>query len=79
VRKYSRRYVQQHNTYVAPDHTAAAPFDGVAEAWFDSIDDAMALIDSQNWRTVIKQDDLNFLDVTRTQIMLSDEKTFPPA
>jgi len=36
-------------------------------------------MDSDNWRNVIKRDDLNFLDVSRTQIMLSEEKTFPPA
>ena len=71
--------MQQHNTYVTPDHTAAAPFDGIAEAWFDSLDDAMSLINSDNWFNVIKRDDLNFLDVSRTQIMLSEEKTFPPA
>ena len=79
VRRYTRRSAQQHNTYVAPDHTTAAPFDGIAEAWFDSLEDAMALIGSDNWRNVIKVDDLNFIDVTRTQIMLSEEKTFPPA
>ena len=79
VQRYTRRYAQQHNTYVAPDHTTAAPFDGIAEAWFDSLEEAMSLIDSDNWRNVIKLDDLNFLDVTRTQIMLSEEKTFPPA
>ena len=79
VQRYTRRYVQQHNTYVAPDHTTAEPFDGIAEAWFDSLEDAMSLIESDNWRNVIKLDDLNFIDVTRTQIMLSEEKTFPPA
>ena len=79
VKQYARRYVQQHNTYVGPDHTPAAPFDGIAEAWFDSLDDAMSLINSDNWFNVIKRDDLNFLDVSRTQIMLSEEKAFPPA
>ena len=79
VQRYSRRYVQQHNTYVGPAHTVAAPFDGIAEAWFDSLDDARSVIDSDNWRNVIKRDDLNFLDVSRTQVMLSEEKSFPPA
>ncbi|MDR5763248.1 EthD domain-containing protein [Caballeronia sp. LZ035] len=76
VTRYSRRYRQQHNTYAAPTHTTAAPFDGIAEGWFDSLDHAMSLIDSDNWKTVIKNDDLAFLDVSRTQIMLSKEKAF---
>jgi uncharacterized protein (TIGR02118 family) len=77
--RVSKRYRQQHNTYVGPDHTAAMPFDGIAEAWFDSIDDAMTLLNSDGWSSIIKKDDLNFLDVTKTQIMLSEEKSFDEA
>ena len=69
--RYSRRYRQQLNTYVGPDHTNAAPFDGIPEAWFDNLEDAMALVTSEGWSNVIKKDDLNFLDVTKTQMMLS--------
>ena len=79
VQSYSRRYVQQYNTYSSPNHTAAAPFDGIAEAWFDSLDDALALTTSANWVNIIKKDDLNFLDVTKTQMMLSEEKLFDDA
>jgi uncharacterized protein (TIGR02118 family) len=75
----SRRYRQQHNTYVVPNHTAAMSFDGIAEAWFDTIEDAMTLLNSDGWWSVIKKDDLNFLDVTKTQIMLSEEKAFDDA
>uniref|UniRef100_B0T904 Ethyl tert-butyl ether degradation EthD n=1 Tax=Caulobacter sp. (strain K31) TaxID=366602 RepID=B0T904_CAUSK len=76
VAQYSRRYVQQYNTRSSPDHTPAAQFDGIAEAWFDSLEDALALVNSDNWINIIKKDDLNFLDVARTQMMLSEEKTF---
>ncbi|MCQ8240309.1 EthD domain-containing protein [Rhizosaccharibacter radicis] len=74
--KVSRGYRQQHNTYVVPDHTAAAPFDGIAEAWYDSIEDAMTFINSDGWWNIIKRDDLNFIDITKTQIMLSEERRF---
>ena len=76
VKRYTRRYVQQYNTYRSPDHTAALPYDGIAEAWFDSLEDALALTASENWVNIIKKDDLNFIDVTKTQIMLSEEKLF---
>lgn len=76
TRQYSRRYRQQHNTYTGPEHTALAPFDGIAEAWFDSLDDALALVTSDNWDKVIRQDDQNFLDVSKTLMMLSEEKQF---
>ncbi|WP_158807844.1 EthD domain-containing protein [Beijerinckia sp. L45] len=79
VGRYSKRYVQQYNTYSSPSHTGAAPFDGIAEAWFDSLEDALALTTSDNWLNVVKKDDLNFLDVTKTQMMLSEEKLFPDA
>lgn len=76
VQKYARGYVQQYNTHKSPSHTPALTHDGIAEAWFDNLDDALALTQSDNWLTRVKEDDLNFLDVSKTLMMLSEEKKY---
>jgi uncharacterized protein (TIGR02118 family) len=76
AKRYTRRYVQQYNTYSGPDHTKVLPYDGVAEAWFDSVEDALALITSANWLSIVRKDEPNFIDPGKSQVMLSEEKVF---
>ena len=74
VKKYTRRYVQLHNLGQTPQGYAALPFDGVAEAWFDSLDDFYKVATSKGWHDIVQKDDLNFLDPTKTQVLISEEK-----
>lgn len=68
------RYVQLHPI---PDHVPAlqtAPYDGVAEIWFDSLEDAAAMFTSDHYNTVVAKDEENFLDRSKTTFLYSLEK-----
>lgn len=54
-------------------HTA--PYDGVAEIWFDSLADAAAMFTSDHYNTVVAQDEENFLDRSKTVFLYAHEKT----
>lgn len=74
VKAHTRRYVQQHNIGGIPDGVALAPYDGVAEAWFDDIKSAITVMTSENWAAIVAKDDDNFLDRSKTLVMFSTEK-----
>jgi uncharacterized protein (TIGR02118 family) len=74
VKKYTRRYVQQHNIGGTPNVITAAPYDGIVEAWFDKIEDVRAVISSPNWARIVVPDEKKFLDRSKTLIMFSTEK-----
>jgi uncharacterized protein (TIGR02118 family) len=66
-----RRYVQNHS--LLDDYPTAEPdYDGVAEAWFDSVDDMRALASSSAY-TAVREDEANFIDATSMGVLLSDE------
>jgi uncharacterized protein (TIGR02118 family) len=74
VKKYMRRYVQQHNIGGTPNVITAAPYDGIAEAWFDKIEDVRAVVASPNWARMVVPDEKKFLDRSKMLIMFSTEK-----
>ena len=74
VKTHTRRYVQLHNLGQTPQGYAALPFDGVAEAWFDSLDDFYKVVTSKGWHDIVQKDDLNYLDPSKTQVLVSEEK-----
>jgi uncharacterized protein (TIGR02118 family) len=74
VEKYVRRYVQQHNIGGTPNVITAAPYDGIAEAWFDKIEDIRAVVGSPNWYKIVVPDEKKFLDRSKMLIMFSTEK-----
>jgi uncharacterized protein (TIGR02118 family) len=80
VKKYTRRYVQQHNIGGTPNVITAAPYDGITEAWFDKIEDVGAVFGSPNWAKIVVPDEKKFLDRSKTLIMFSIEKVdYEPA
>lgn len=64
TKRYIRRYVQDH---LAGEGTKAegASFDGIAEVWFDSMEDAKAFFASDDYRDRIIPDEKSFLDRPR--------------
>jgi uncharacterized protein (TIGR02118 family) len=74
VKAHTRRYVQQHNIGGTSAGVTAAPYDGIAEAWFDDIESAHAVMRSENWAAVVAKDDENFLDRSKTLVMFSAEE-----
>ena len=73
VEAHLLRYVQQHAVDGLPDGLPAASYDGVAEAWFDDLESAMALMGSENWGPIVAADEENFLDRSKTRVMISTE------
>ena len=69
------RYVQLHPITETVPALATAPYDGVAEIWFESLDDAAAMFTSDHYNTVVAADAENFLDRSKTVFLYAKEKT----
>jgi uncharacterized protein (TIGR02118 family) len=77
-----RRYVQVHtldspaNDGLAGPRGAPEPFDGVAELWFDSLDDLRAAGASPAGRAAgreLLEDERTFIDFERSPIWVAEE------
>jgi uncharacterized protein (TIGR02118 family) len=77
-----RRYTQSHRlptrTNDALRHFRGAPdgYDGVAEVWFDSLDDLLAATDSPSGRAAaadLLADERTFIDHSRSPIWIAEE------
>ncbi len=67
------RYVQLLATQDAIPGVMTADYDGVAELWVDSIDDAVSWFTSETYETAIAADEENFLDRSKTRFLYSTE------
>lgn len=67
------RSIHLHVAAAAVPGLPLAPYDGVAEIWFDSLDDAKALFANEHYRTVAGKDEENFLDRAKTIFLFSYE------
>ena len=74
VKQFAKRYVQLHNIGQVPPGATAAPYDGVSEVWFDSIEDLRKVVGTEAWRKIVQTDNLEFLDSSKTVFMFSEEK-----
>jgi len=75
VKKTVRRYVQSR---IAPNNPAGvflAPFDGIAQIWFDDVDGFLEYVRSSNYSEIIRPDEERFTDPARVQFMFSEETT----
>lgn len=68
------KYIQLLATEDAITGITTAPYDGVAELWVDSIEDATAWFTSETYTTVIAADEENFLDRTKTRFLYAEEQ-----
>jgi len=78
-----RRYVQTHtvdtdlNAQLAAARGTVAAFDGVAELWWDSLDDLVAVFGSeegQRANAVLAEDEARFIDLERSSLFLTEEQ-----
>jgi uncharacterized protein (TIGR02118 family) len=86
-----RRYVQSHtftNALIAPALDARGsvlePFDGVAELWWDSIEDVVAVGNTREGRAAgrtLIEDERNFIDLAQSSLFYTVEYEIvaPPA
>jgi len=68
-----RRYVQQRPAEGVPNRLPLAPYDGIAEIWFDNLSDVFELIGSEQFLSAVTKDEENFLDRSRREIFISHE------
>ena len=61
LRKYIRKYVQSHTTPQAYESNAA-PFDGIAELWFDDYAAVDAFLADSDYLAHVRPDELKFTD-----------------
>jgi uncharacterized protein (TIGR02118 family) len=77
-----RRYVQSHtidtpaNAMLQASRRTGGPFDGVAELWWDSLDDlgaATASPDGQAAAARLLEDEARFIELSSASIFLTEE------
>ena len=68
------RYVQLYPVRDEMSSLATAPYDGVAEIWFETLEDAVAQFTSEHYKTVVAKDEENFLDRSKTLFLFSHKK-----
>jgi len=87
VRKYAsalrvKRYVQSHtldtplNDVAAGPRGTKAPFDGITELWWDSIEDllqAAATPEGQEANRVLAEDEARFCDLPNCSVFFTEE------
>jgi uncharacterized protein (TIGR02118 family) len=78
-----RRYVQTHtldtdiNVQMAAARGTVEAFDGVAELWWDSLDDLLAIFGSeegQRANAALGEDEARFIDLERSSLFLTEEQ-----
>jgi uncharacterized protein (TIGR02118 family) len=78
-----RRYVQTHtldselNAQLAAARGTVEAFDGVAELWWDSLDDLLAVLGSeegQRANAALAEDEARFIDLERSSLFLTEEQ-----
>jgi hypothetical protein len=79
-----RRYVQTHslttpfNDVIRASREAAEMYDGVAELWWNSLEDLTAPGQTEEGRAAslaLLDDERKFIDLPRSPLWLSEEKT----
>jgi uncharacterized protein (TIGR02118 family) len=73
VKKTVRRYVQSRIVPNPPAGAFLAPFDGIAQIWFDNVDGFVEYLQSANYTEIIRPDEERFTDPTRVEFMFSEE------
>jgi len=73
VKKTVRRYVQSRIVSNVPAGVFLAPFDGIAQIWFDDANGFLEYIQSPNYNEIIRPDEARFTDPLRVQCMFSEE------
>jgi hypothetical protein len=83
-----RRYVQLHtrdtpmNAALAASRGAPEPYDGVAELWWESLDDLAAAVQSPEGRAAgdaLLEDERRFIDLAHSPLWLADEHEMVPS
>lgn len=72
-----RRYVQSHRID-GPQALAPAPYEGVAEVWFDDKQTAAGMGEDPNYANYAHVDEPNFIDVDHLAFLMTAERVVRP-
>jgi uncharacterized protein (TIGR02118 family) len=72
VKQHVRKYAQAHTGQKTPDAFAVAPFDGIAEIWFDDMAGFLGVFASRTYEEVIKPDEMKFVDRSKALFMFTE-------
>jgi len=71
--RHVRKYVQCHVVKSAVPFGIAANYDGVAELWFDTIEEATAAFREPKYLEIIRPDELTFVDPHKCITFVTEE------
>jgi uncharacterized protein (TIGR02118 family) len=78
AKKYVRRYIQAHSTGESLNQFPTAPYDGIAQLWFDKMEDIPMIFETENYFKVIAPDEEKFIDRQNIQWIYTTEHVVIP-
>jgi EthD domain len=73
MRRLCRKYVQSHPVPAGTEAIPESPFDGIAEAWFGTLDDLREAFSSATYMADIRTDELRFMDLEHSVDLVTEE------
>jgi hypothetical protein len=73
VKRYVRRYVQQHAFPIGLPGLPPMKHDGVTEVWFDEMAGLAAVFSDRDYLTLVRPDELYLLDFSGCEFIVSAE------
>ncbi len=71
--RHVRKYVQCHQAETSVPFGIAAPYDGVAELWFDSVEAAAKAFAEPKYMEIIRPDELKFAEPAKCISFVTEE------
>jgi uncharacterized protein (TIGR02118 family) len=71
--RHVRKYVQCHIVSNSVPLGASSDYDGVAELWFDSLDELHQAFNEPRYLEIIRTDELKFADIANSVSLVTEE------
>jgi uncharacterized protein (TIGR02118 family) len=73
--RHLRKYVQSHSVSDSVPGFPSAPsqYDGIAELWFDSVEEVSKAFNEPRYLEIIRKDEPKFLDLAACSIFVAEE------
>jgi len=78
VKQYVKKYIQAQSTGKSLNQFPLAPFDGVAEIWFDKMEDIGKVFGTENYLNRIAPDEAKFIDRDKILWIYTEENIVMP-
>jgi uncharacterized protein (TIGR02118 family) len=78
IRRLCRKYVASHPVQSDDEELTEAPFDGIAEVWFDNPEDLREAFSSDTYMANVRTDELKFIDLENSVNLVTEERHIWP-